>query len=103
MVTRHKQNLDKQNLARQLPALVWGLPMKTLRILSCMAIVTIPLMADPAIAQDPLTSIGPGTSSAAANRPLPQRAPAPLIGVGLPMVGTALLALLLVRRLRRRE
>ena len=74
--------------------------MKALRMLGCMAIVTIPLMADLAFAQ---TSIGPGTAGAAANRPIPRPGPAPLIGVGLPMAGGLLLAFLLVRRFRQKD
>jgi hypothetical protein len=62
--------------------------MKALRILGCMAIVS--LIGNPASAHNvrvlSTNSIKP--------------APAPLIGVGLPMAGAALLALLLVRQFR---
>ena len=69
-----------------------------LRILGCMAIVTIPLMADPAIAQPTSTPTPIGTGTPGFDPARTRPGPAPLIGVGLPMVGAVLLALLLVRR-----
>jgi hypothetical protein len=76
--------------------------MKTLRLLGCMAVVTIPLMtADLGFAQ---LSISQDTAAASANKVKPPKpGPAPLIGVGLPAVGGALLALLLVRRFRQKH
>jgi len=56
--------------------------MKTLRLLGCMAVVTIPLMtADLGFAQ---LSISQDTAAASANKVKPPKpGPAPLIGVGL--------------------
>lgn len=60
--------------------------MKALRMLGCMAVVTIPLMADLAFAQGamgpPFNPPGPPSGI--------KPAPAPLIGVGLPMAGGVL-------------
>src|SRR5262245_21957554 len=74
-----------------------GLPMKAIRILGCMAVLTFSLMADLAFAQRTPPSPAPTPT------PVIRGAPAPLIGVGLPMAGAGLLALLLVRRFRRKE
>jgi len=73
--------------------------MKTLRLFGCLAIVT--LMANPSLAQ----TLAIPQDAVVAKRPPPhppKAGPAPLIGVGLPMVGTVLAALLLARRVRRR-
>ena len=85
--------------------------MKTLRLLGCTAVLTIPLMAadfDSAQAQKvPVTSTDKVPLPSTDKVPLPSTgtkpAPAPLIGVGLPAVGGVLLALALVRRFRRKE
>ena len=69
--------------------------MKALRLLGCMAVATIPLMAADLAWAQAQTSNVPVTST--------KKGPAPLIGVGLPAVGGALLALLLVRRFRQKE
>src|SRR5262245_61752097 len=85
--------------------MVWGLAMKALRMLGCMAVVTIPLMADLALAQGngpPVNppvggggGLGPGNGQGQMNA-----GPAPLIGVGLPMAAGVVLAILLARRFR---
>jgi len=78
--------------------------MKALRILGCMAVVTIPLMAaDLAFAQNRNNNGGNGGNGGNNNNNPPRGAPAPLMGVGLPMAGGVLLALLLVRRFRQKE
>jgi hypothetical protein len=83
--------------------------MKALRIPGCMAVVTIPLMADLAFAQGPPSDPRWATARAMVratvrgNGPKINPAPAPHIGVGLPMVGSVLAALLLVRRFRRKD
>ena len=70
--------------------------MRTFQILGCIAIIA--LMVDPAVAQVPK-----GPPPGVPKGPPPKGAPAPLIGVGLPMVGSVLVALLLVRRFRRKR
>src|SRR5262249_2564683 len=69
-----------------------GILMKIFRILGCAAIVICSAMAAPAFPQQQR----PQSSTV---RP----APAPLIGVGVPMIGGLLAALLLAHRLRRKE
>jgi hypothetical protein len=80
-----------------------GVPMKALRILGCMAIVTVPLMADLAFAQPKGNGQGNGPGNGQGNGPQTKSAPAPLIGVGLPMAGAVLLTFLLVRRFRQKD
>jgi len=74
--------------------------MKELQIIGCMAIVTISLMADHAFADHPK---GDGPPFGYAKGHQPRGAPAPMIGVGLPMLGTTLLGFWLVRRLVRKD
>ena len=49
--------------------LVWGLPMKVLRKLGCMAVVAIPLMADLAFAQPRGKGEGNGPGNGQGNGP----------------------------------
>ena len=79
--------------------------MKALRILGCTAVLTIPLMSDLAFAQaaDPPMGKGGGNGPVNSQGNGARPAPAPLMGVGLPMAGGVLLALLLVRRFRQKK
>ena len=70
-----------------------GIAMRVFRILGCAVMLILSAIANPAFAQQIRPSISPSI------RP----GPAPLIGVGIPMVGGVLSALLLARRLRRND
>ena len=78
--------------------------MKALRVLGCLAVVTLPLMGDVGFAaqpSDPPPRSENGQGNGWANGQT-QGGPAPVIGVGLPMFGAALLVLWLVRRFRQK-